>query len=59
MAALVGMAGMDPMVFLTSRDPLEVLVMQQIARRHQDLCEQRDERLAVLIANAVGKAFNG
>lgn len=52
-------AGMDPMRYLKSRDPLEIAIMAHIARKYAEFASKRDEARAVKIANAVGKMLGG
>lgn len=58
MAAAVADAGMDPIAFLTA-SRFQAAVMQAVAVRHRYDQEQRDEQLAIRIANNVGKVFGG
>jgi hypothetical protein len=53
------MAGIDPMRFLLCEDPFEVKVMQEIARRRQELDELHDRNRATLTANEIWRGIGG
>ena len=48
---------MDPIRFLKSEDPMEILMMQAIAQRFHEQQMKLDQSRANMIANAVGKLF--
>jgi len=50
---------MDPMRFLETESELERFVMQVIAKKYVEISDRQDRNRAVLIANAVAKAFGG
>ncbi len=60
-AALVALAGLDPIAFLNETDPLRVRVIEAVARRVLDVRreERAEERaeLAILIRNEITEAF--
>lgn len=53
------MAGMDPMRFLESDDPVEVIVMLSIARRWYERRLELDRQLAVEVNNVLAKSSGG
>jgi hypothetical protein len=57
LAADVAMAGMDPMCFLESDDPVEAMVMLGIARRWFRRREELDQALAERIIATLGTAI--
>lgn len=58
-AALVGLAGLDPLAFLEMPEGVERLTVQGLAQRILELREMERQDLAVRIANAVGAVFGG
>lgn len=58
-AAMIGLAGMDPVRFLEERDPVAAWTMGQVARRRLELGAELREDLAVRIANNVGVMLGG
>jgi hypothetical protein len=56
-AAHVSLAGIDPIRFLTTTDPLERQLMIEITERAHELHAQLREDQAIRIANAVAKIF--
>lgn len=57
LAADVAIAGMDPLRFLESTDPIEVAVMWKIVDRYFTRLSELQESQAVKITNALGKAI--
>jgi hypothetical protein len=57
LAATASLLGFDSRLFLEGEDPVELLVAQAVVEKAAELREQRDENMAVRIANAVGKLF--
>jgi hypothetical protein len=56
-AAQLGLAGIDPMLFLRSKDQDEVTILQVVAAAATQIREREAHNLAVLIANKVGELF--
>lgn len=59
MAADVAMAGMDPMRFLESEDPVEVMIMLAVARRWFKRRLELDRNHAREIISALAKSMKG
>jgi hypothetical protein len=59
LAAEIAMAGMDPMRFLESEDPVEVSVMLAIAKSWTARKLEFDRSLAMEIINMLGKSMKG
>jgi hypothetical protein len=47
------MANLDVTRFLTTNDPVEIDLLERVAKRVRELQEIRDENLAILISNKV------
>jgi hypothetical protein len=58
-AAELGLAGINPMLFLKSKDPGVISVLQLVAAATRQIREREQHNLAVLIANKVGELFGG
>ena len=56
-AAQLGLAGIDPMLFLCSKDQGEVNILQVVAAAAAEIRKREMRDLAVQIANAVGELF--
>ena len=52
-------AGMDPLRYVSTKDPLERELMEEISDRVAERQEDRDENLAMRIANHVMKGLGG
>lgn len=58
-AALISLAGMNPMHWYLSDDPLDQAFMIRVAERSHELRADLREDQSVRNANNVGKAFGG
>lgn len=58
-AAELGLAGINPMAFLKSRNQSDVDILQTVAAAATKIREREAHNLAVLIAEQVGKLFGG
>jgi hypothetical protein len=56
-AAQLGVLGINPLLFVNSRDHLERAMLQRVAEYMLEEKKHMDENLAIAIANAVGKLF--
>jgi hypothetical protein len=55
----MGMAGIDPMEFLNTTDPVERAVMLALTTEHAKLRRRLDDQLATNIINRLSKAMGG
>jgi hypothetical protein len=58
-AAVVALAGMDPIAYLREEDPLVQVAIANIARRTLELRRQEAEDLAQVIANRIWAGLSG
>jgi hypothetical protein len=58
-AAYMGLAGFDPMEFLTNEDQGKADVMQLVSRAATEIRERENENLAIMIANKVREMLGG
>lgn len=56
-ASQLGALGLDPLRFIETTDPLERVLMSELAKGIWEQKKILDHNLAVEIANAVGKLF--
>lgn len=56
-AAYIGLAGFNPMEFLSCKDQSKVDVLQAVARAAAEIREQEAHNLAVLIVNKLGESL--
>ena len=56
---MIGLAGLDPMEFLNTRDPLARNFMVKVADRINQQREIEQRNLATRIVNGVGKLLGG
>lgn len=56
-AALCSIAGIDPMVYLKSDDPVEQIALLAIARHYFEIREDLDRNLAIEVVNQLGQAM--
>ena len=59
MAALVGLAGLDPGIYLRARWPDDIAIIEAVALEAQAIRDHEAEDLARRTANAVGKMLDG
>ena len=56
---MVAEAGMDPIRYVSTKDPIDRYLMEVVSDRVMDRRETFDQNLAVRIAAEVGKMFGG